>query len=119
MVLTFAFMFSPFLLLSQDDNPSSPPLLIEMDQEEEMLVVTEGMIRKKILELRADAAAGPDRIHPKLLKTLGDSILTPLQILYRKSLLEGKVPNEWTKAIVTPILKKGSKREPGNSDQYH
>ena len=37
-----------------------------------------------------------------------------LLILFRKSLEEGVVPEEWKRANVTPIYKKGTKSDPGN-----
>jgi hypothetical protein len=51
-------------VFTKDDGTPVPGVVIEMDQEEETLVVTEGMVRKKILELRADAAAGPAEYIP-------------------------------------------------------
>ena len=38
----------------------------------------------------------------------------PLAILFNKSMQEGMIPNDWRKANVTPIFKKGSKFVPGN-----
>ncbi len=62
----------------------------------------------------AEAAPGPDGINPRLLKELGDSILTPLEIIFQKSLTSGMVPLEWRQATVILIFKKVSKRETGN-----
>jgi hypothetical protein len=80
----------------------------------EKINLTKSKKRKKIMELRKDAAAGPNGITPKLLRALGDSILKPLLMIFEKSLEEGKVPKEWKKATVVQFLKKGSKRETGN-----
>jgi Reverse transcriptase (RNA-dependent DNA polymerase) len=43
-----------------------------------------------------------------------DQIAPALKIIFRKSLDEGKVPEEWRSANVTPIFKKGTKTDPSN-----
>ena len=35
-------------------------------------------------------------------------------VIYNKSIAEGVVPQEWKRANVTPLFKKGSQSEPGN-----
>ena len=72
------------------------------------------IVRKKILELDADKACGPDEIHPRLLKELADIISTPLAMIFRKSLLDGTLPSDWKHANVSPIFKKGAKNIASN-----
>src|SRR5277367_6601805 len=48
------------------------------------------------------------------IKEIGDSLAGPLMELFNKSLLEGKVPDDWKVADVTPVYKKGSKQDQGN-----
>ena len=38
----------------------------------------------------------------------------PLALLFRKSLDEGVIPHDWKLGAITPIYKKGDKRNPGN-----
>lgn len=57
---------------------------------------------------------GPDVIHPRILKELAETLATPLYIMFTKSLEEGKLPSDWKVGHITPIFKKGSKKEPGN-----
>jgi hypothetical protein len=71
-------------------------------------------IEEKIAGLRTDAAAGPDGIGPRLLKELASELAPVLAVIFNRSLSEGKVPEDWREANVTPIFKKGSKSCPGN-----
>jgi hypothetical protein len=51
---------------------------------------------------------------PKLLQDLESSFLTPLVLLFNKSVSTGEVPLGWKTATVCPIFKKGTKGDPGN-----
>lgn len=48
----------------------------------------------------------PTRLYSKL-----DPIL---ELIFRRSLLNGHVPSDWTRANVAPIFKTGNKHKPGN-----
>jgi hypothetical protein len=78
------------------------------------VLITEEKIIKKIKGLRADSAAGPDGLHPRLLKETCYEISRPLCTLFRRSLNENKIPADWKRAVVTPIFKKGIRTDPGN-----
>ena len=47
-------------------------------------------------------------------KATADTISYPLAIIFAKSLAEGKVPDDWKSANISPIFKKGSKASAGN-----
>ena len=65
-------------------------------------------------QLDAKKATGLDRIPCKLLK-LSSSIVGPSLAYIFKSCIDAEIfPNEWKFAKVTPLFKKGSKRELGN-----
>ena len=76
--------------------------------------MTEERIRNLIDGLKEFSAPGPDGIPPKLVKILKDEISKPLEILFRRSLDDGCIPDDWRDAHVTAIHKKGSKADPGN-----
>jgi len=57
---------------------------------------------------------GPDEIHLCVLRELAEVIAKPLSIIYQCSLLTGEVPEDCRLASVTPIYKKGCKKELGN-----
>ena len=52
-------------------------------------------------------ASGPDKISHKMLKISPKKIAEPLQIIFNKSLRQGKYSSSWTIAHVIAILKKG------------
>lgn len=56
----------------------------------------------------------PHGLHPRLLKKLAEELSHPLSILFSRSLQEGAVPAIWLEACITPIFKKGSKKQPSN-----
>ena len=78
------------------------------------ITITEEIVKKKISELKEFSAPGPDGIPAKLYIMLKDEIAAPLTILFQRSLDEGRIPDEWREANVTPIFKKGKKHNPGN-----
>ncbi len=101
-------------VFTRDTSTSIPQLTKKFKQSTDPIVMTEGMIRDKIADMRKDTAAVPDGITLKLLKMMRDSILKPLVRIFQKSLEESKVPKECKNPTEVPIPKKGSKREAGN-----
>ncbi|CAM5123390.1 unnamed protein product [Eretmochelys imbricata] len=57
---------------------------------------------------------GPDELHPRVLKELAAVIAEPLAIIFENLWRTGEVPDDWKKANVVPIFKKGKKEDPGN-----
>ena len=76
--------------------------------------VSEECIKNVIQGLKENSAPGPDGFPNKLIKELKNELAKPLSMLFRKSMDEGEIPDEWRDAHVTPIFKKGIKAEPGN-----
>ena len=76
--------------------------------------IGEERVKRTILRLREDSAPGPDSIPNKLLIETAKEVSRPLSILFSKSLKDGRIPEDWRSANVTPIFKKGSKAMPGN-----
>ena len=56
-------------------------------------------------------ASGPDGISCWVLKEAVEEIAPFLQFIFNQSLTTGQVPGDWKCANVTPVLKKGSKKE--------
>ena len=66
----------------------------------------------QILDL--NKASGPDKISHTMLKIAPEKIAEPLQIIFNKSLRQGKYSSSWTIAHVIAILKKGDASLPSN-----
>jgi len=49
-----------------------------------------------------------------MLRELADVIAEPVSIIFESSWRTGEVPEDWRKASVTAIFKKGKKEDPGN-----
>jgi len=55
-----------------------------------------------------------DRLNSTFIKGCKDGLIRPLVLLFNKSLATGKIPQDWRRANVSALFKKGSKKEPGN-----
>ena len=62
----------------------------------------------------SDKSPGPDGIYPRLLREARDEIAGPLTEIFVSSLDTGEVLEDWRIANVVPLVKKGSKDNPGN-----
>ena len=67
--------------------------------------INEEQISNIINALKPNKSQGPDRIHPRILKENNQCITSPLEKIFRKSLDEGILPDNWKTANVTAIHK--------------
>ena len=73
------------------------------------LEIDKVMVEKEIEKLNVDKSMGPDEIHPRLLKELVAFVAEPLTRLFNKTINQGCIPDDWKKAHVSAIYKKGPK----------
>ena len=71
-------------------------------------------VAKKLNNLNPSKASGPDELPPRFLKLVVDDLAPALCFLFQQSITTGQLPDEWGKAIVSPIHKKGTKSDPAN-----
>ena len=64
--------------------------------------------------LNPNKACGPDKIPPTLLKNLAGVLAKPLTAIFQSSIDQGCVPEQWKKALVSPIYKKGDRHTAAN-----
>ncbi|KFV78543.1 hypothetical protein N308_15395, partial [Struthio camelus australis] len=75
-------------------------------------LVEEDQLRDHLGKLDTHKSMGPDGMHPRVLRE--DIITRPLSIIFERSWRSGEVPEDWKKANVTPVFKKGKEEDPGN-----
>ena len=59
-----------------------------------------------IRDLNGSGSPGLDKINPIFIKNVSCYLITPLQMLFQKSIDTGVVPDDWRKAVIVPIQKK-------------
>ena len=78
------------------------------------LEITNETVEKSLSNMKAGKLQGPDMIHPRILKETRSQIIEPLKKLFRQSLDEGNVPEDWKKANATALSKLGERKLPEN-----
>ncbi|KFP25232.1 hypothetical protein N325_10916, partial [Colius striatus] len=71
-------------------------------------------VRDLLTKLKTHKSMGPDGTHPRVLRELADVVAKPLSIIFEQSWRTGEVSEDWRKANVTPVFKKGRKDNSGN-----
>ena len=72
--------------------------------------INEAKVGAAIDALKEQSAAGPDGIPARVLKEVRNELVKPLNNLFKKSFEEGKIPDDWPEAIISPIFKKEVRR---------
>ena len=79
------------------------------------LTITADGVRKLLENLNPNKSMGPDLIHPRVLKQLARVVAPILTVIFNKSLHSAEVTEDWKKANVAPIFKKGERY---NAENY-
>ena len=74
------------------------------------ILVTRADIAKIMKNLDPNKAHAHDMISIRTLKLCGDSVLPPVELIFKSSLESGTFPSEWKKLNVVPVHKKGDKQ---------
>ena len=80
----------------------------------ETVSFTESSIIFAINKLKPNLSSGPDNLPPLLFKQLKHCLAGPLSLLFTQLLSVGVVPEDWTKALIIPVFKKGTAGDVGN-----
>ncbi|XP_050681798.1 uncharacterized protein LOC126977139 [Leptidea sinapis] len=67
--------------------------------------ISKEIVYKYLKSVNVAKGAGPDGIHPVLIRNCATNLALPITILFMKSFREGRVPAIWKMALVTPIPK--------------
>ena len=95
---------SVFTQENTDTLPQVEPMLDPSDEIAD-IEFSEEDVDTLLTKLKDNKSPGVDNIHPAMLKNLHSELKKPLYLLFRKSLDEGTVPNDWKMANVAPIHK--------------
>ena len=76
--------------------------------------ITRNGVTKLLQNLKIGKATGPDEIPAELLKMCFEDISAALTLIFQSSVKQGKVPNEWKRAKISPIFKKDDKTSAEN-----
>ena len=76
--------------------------------------VSEDGVRKLLQKRNPRKATGPDMIPARMLKECSEDLASILAIVFNKSIQTGQVPDDWNKANVSAIFKKGQRYDPAN-----
>jgi len=86
----------------------------EVCRKDDLPLAKEDCVRDRLRDLDAHKSMCPVGMHPQMLRELADVIAEPLSIIFERSWRTGEVPEDWRKACVIPVFKKGKKEDPGN-----
>jgi hypothetical protein len=78
------------------------------------IYITMDKSKKRLSKLDPNNTKGPYGIHPRILKELADIVAKLFCLLFKLSRQNSSLPADRQKAIITLILKKGSRTQPEN-----
>ena len=98
------------------EPPGEMPEFSTRDYETALLTakITPEIVEKKLSGLKANESPGPDKMHPRVLKSISKSICIPVSIIFNTSISTRTLPAEWKVGKISAIFKKGNKSSPGN-----
>ncbi|XP_072048393.1 uncharacterized protein [Amphiura filiformis] len=90
------------------DKGSSPHSVMDP------IIIHPDGIHKLLAGLQIHKACGPDEIPTRLLKVLADELTPVISLFFQASLNQGIIPEDWKKANVVPVFKKGDRNKAEN-----
>jgi len=73
-------------------------------------------VQNLLESLDPNKASGPDNIPTCILKLFAKEVTLILTVIFFQSLTSGHISNDWSKANITPVFKKGDRND---ADNYH
>ena len=110
-------------VFTKEDTENIPePEQVYRGTEEEMLTdvnITEERVLKKLKQINPTKAPGNDNINAAILKESAEEIAKQVTNIFRKSLDETDLPEDWKSSNITPIFKKDSRKKVDNYRGVH
>ena len=101
-------------VFTNEGDDELPAFTQRCDTDMPHIVIDPEKVRKKLKCINTSKSAGPDGLHPRLIKECADVIAEPLAKLYQASIDSGSVPDAWKQSVVSPIFKKGARNLAAN-----
>ena len=101
-------------VFTKEDPSSIPSLAGEPYPDMADIEISEEGVKKLLKNLNPHKATGPDGLPAKILKECANEIAPFLTKIFRKAFEEGNVPEDWKKASVTAVFKKGDRHNAAN-----
>ena len=96
-------------VFTQENLSSIPDLGVSPHPAASDITVAVDGVRALLDRLSPHKASGPDQISSRFLKTMSAVLAPALTIIFQASLDQVQIPDDWKRAYVTPIFKKGDK----------
>lgn len=95
-------------VFTKEDKSHIPQLSGNSHSNIPKLTIHQSGVEKLLSQLKPEKASGPDNIPNRVLKELSTELAPAVTAFFSYTLDEGTVPEDWTKAAVSPIYKKGN-----------
>lgn len=110
-----ASMFAEFFNENFTTNlPTRQSTQTPHDLSQPQLLLDEHFVFDELLKIKTSVNAGPDGIHPLVLKNCASVLFKPLTMIFNESLQNSVFPESWKRYSVTPIFKKGARSKVEN-----
>lgn len=108
-----SFFKSVFTKENDDGIPTFPD---QVDNEHKLcdITITVDQVKTELTKLNPNKAPGPDGMATAVLGACAEQLAEPLMVIFNKTLDLGKLPQDWKKAVISPIFKKGARCEASN-----
>ena len=109
----FALQCTPFVT-----DSVLPPLTYLTNNKFSHFDISNDEVNNILKVLESNKAHGPDEISVNMIKLCGESISSPLRIIFQNIINTGTFPDQWKEANVTPVHKKRTNRPSQTTDPY-
>ena len=115
-------IFFKSIFTEEDTTVIPDPEPVFTGTEEEKLTtidITEERVLKKLKQINPSKSAGNDNISNAVLKETAEEITEAVTKIFKRSLEESKLPEDWKTSNITPIYKKDGRNKVGNYRGVH
>ncbi|PKU30254.1 rna-directed dna polymerase from mobile element jockey-like [Limosa lapponica baueri] len=109
-----AFFASVFTTEANPQEPQTQEVGETAWNKEVSPLIEEDCVRDHLTKLDTHKPMGPDGMHQRVLRELANVIVKLPSIVFERSWGTGEVPEDWSRANVPPVSKKGKKEDAGN-----